>query len=164
MKQLVWFFVNKLITPHRVRHGENVRHLYECRCAPSIRENCFCHKTTKIFNWKDLCIWHIHLTKKNSSVFFPFAGECGCGCVDSSSSVVITSSGPISTTSDGSKMAHKKVATSGSHANTQAPSKRSSSGADGDYQLVQHEVLYSLSAEYEVNKEAQKSFKQHLEN
>lgn len=48
-------------------------------------------------------------------------------------------------------MAHKKVATSGSHANTQAPSKRSSSGADGDYQLVQHEVLYSLSAEYEVN-------------
>lgn len=48
-------------------------------------------------------------------------------------------------------MAHKKVATSGSHANTQAPSKRSSSGADGDYQLVQHEVLYSCSAEYEVN-------------
>lgn len=48
--------------------------------------------------------------------------------------------------------AHTKVATSGGHANTQAPSKRSSSGADGDYQLVQHEVLYSLSAEYEVSK------------
>uniref|UniRef100_A0A1A9ZU54 non-specific serine/threonine protein kinase n=1 Tax=Glossina pallidipes TaxID=7398 RepID=A0A1A9ZU54_GLOPL len=44
----------------------------------------------------------------------------------------------------------RKVATSGGHANTQPPSKRSSSGADGDYQLVQHEVLYSLSAEYEV--------------
>jgi len=27
---------------------------------------------------------------------------------------------------------------------------KASSGADGDYQLVQHEVLYSLSAEYEV--------------
>lgn len=48
------------------------------------------------------------------------------------------------------KTAHTKVATSGGHANTQPPSKRSSSGADGDYQLVQHEVLYSLSAEYEV--------------
>ncbi|XP_030239944.1 homeodomain-interacting protein kinase 2 isoform X5 [Drosophila navojoa] len=48
------------------------------------------------------------------------------------------------------KTAHAKVATSGGHANTQPPSKRSSSGADGDYQLVQHEVLYSLSAEYEV--------------
>lgn len=49
------------------------------------------------------------------------------------------------------KTAHAKVATSGGHANTQPPSKRSSSGADGDYQLVQHEVLYSLSAEYEVS-------------
>lgn len=54
--------------------------------------------------------------------------------------------GPISSL----KTAHTKVATSGGHANTQPPSKRSSSGADGDYQLVQHEVLYSLSAEYEV--------------
>lgn len=43
-----------------------------------------------------------------------------------------------------------KVANSGGHANTQAPAKRSSSGADGDYALVQHEVLYSLSAQYEV--------------
>lgn len=51
------------------------------------------------------------------------------------------------------KTAHAKVATSGGHANTQPPSKRSSSGADGDYQLVQHEVLYSLSAEYEVSTE-----------
>ncbi|CAD7006504.1 unnamed protein product [Ceratitis capitata] len=53
-------------------------------------------------------------------------------------------------TSNSLKTAHTKVATSGGHANTQPPSKRSSSGADGDYQLVQHEVLYSLSAEYEV--------------
>lgn len=44
-----------------------------------------------------------------------------------------------------------KVANSGGHANTQAPAKRSSSGADGDYALVQHEVLYSLSAQYEVS-------------
>ncbi|KAL1401297.1 hypothetical protein pipiens_006722, partial [Culex pipiens pipiens] len=52
--------------------------------------------------------------------------------------------------SNGSKTAaHSKVATGG-HANTQqTSSKRSSSGADGDYQLVQHEVLYSLSAQYE---------------
>lgn len=53
--------------------------------------------------------------------------------------------------SNSNKTAHTKVATSGGHANTQAPSKRASSGADGDYQLVQHEVLYSLSAEYEVS-------------
>lgn len=59
------------------------------------------------------------------------------------SSVAVVASNSI-------KTAHTKVATSGGHANTQPPSKRSSSGADGDYQLVQHEVLYSLSAEYEV--------------
>ncbi|XP_058126321.1 uncharacterized protein LOC131267454 isoform X2 [Anopheles coustani] len=52
--------------------------------------------------------------------------------------------------SNGSKTAHSKVATGGGHANTQTSSKRSSSGADGDYHLVQHEVLYSLSAQYEV--------------
>jgi hypothetical protein len=54
--------------------------------------------------------------------------------------------------SNGSKTAHSKVATSGGHTNTQtSSSKRSSSGADGDYQLVQHEVLYSLSSQYEVS-------------
>lgn len=81
------------------------------------------------------------------------AGECGCGCVDSGSgkSVAISTSGPISAPTTSSKTAHTKVATSGGHANTQGPSKRSSSGADGDYQLVQHEVLYSQSAEYEVS-------------
>ncbi|XP_053689436.1 homeodomain-interacting protein kinase 2 [Sabethes cyaneus] len=52
--------------------------------------------------------------------------------------------------SNGTKTAHSKIATGGGHANTQTSSKRSSSGADGDYQLVQHEVLYSLSAQYEV--------------
>ncbi|XP_037043936.1 homeodomain-interacting protein kinase 2 isoform X1 [Bradysia coprophila] len=70
--------------------------------------------------------------------------DCDCGCVDST--IVASTSGPISAPSNGSKTAHTKVVTSGG----QAPSKRSSSGADGDYQLVQHEVLYSLSAEYEV--------------
>lgn len=61
--------------------------------------------------------------------------------------------------SNGSKTAHSKVATGGGggggggagHTNTQTSSKRSSSGADGDYQLVQHEVLYSLSSQYEVS-------------
>ncbi|KAJ6641379.1 Homeodomain-interacting protein kinase 2 [Pseudolycoriella hygida] len=72
--------------------------------------------------------------------------DCDCGCVDST--IVASTSGPISAPSNGSKTAHTKVVTSGG----QAPSKRSSSGADGDYQLVQHEVLYSLSAEYEVVK------------
>lgn len=57
--------------------------------------------------------------------------------------------------SNGSKTAHSKVAngtnvgTSGN--NNQTTSKRSSSGADGDYQLVQHEVLYSQSSQYEVS-------------
>lgn len=77
-------------------------------------------------------------------------GECGCGCVDSSNTIAISSGGPNIGPSNSNKTAHTKVATSGGHANTQAPSKRASSGADGDYQLVQHEVLYSLSAEYEV--------------
>lgn len=78
-------------------------------------------------------------------------GECGCGCVDSSNTIAISSGGPAIGPSNSNKTAHTKVATSGGHANTQAPSKRASSGADGDYQLVQHEVLYSLSAEYEVS-------------
>ncbi|BFF98431.1 homeodomain-interacting protein kinase 2 [Drosophila madeirensis] len=93
--------------------------------------------------------------------------DCDCGCVDSYN----ISHGPTAVQqlqqeggshqqqqqqqqvphhSNSLKTAHTKVATSGGHANTQPPSKRSSSGADGDYQLVQHEVLYSLSAEYEV--------------
>uniref|UniRef100_A0A1B0CCC7 non-specific serine/threonine protein kinase n=2 Tax=Lutzomyia longipalpis TaxID=7200 RepID=A0A1B0CCC7_LUTLO len=75
--------------------------------------------------------------------------ECDCGCVDST--IVSSTSGPLSAApSTSSKTAHTKVANSGGHATTQAPNKRSSSGADGDYQLVQHEVLYSLSAQYEV--------------
>lgn len=64
--------------------------------------------------------------------------------------VAAASSGAMGAPSNGSKTAHSKVATGGGHANTQTSSKRSSSGADGDYQLVQHEVLYSLSAQYEV--------------
>lgn len=47
--------------------------------------------------------------------------------------------------SNGAKTAHSKVAT------TQPSSKRSSSGADGDYQLVQHEVLKTSSGDYEVS-------------
>jgi hypothetical protein len=57
--------------------------------------------------------------------------------------------------SNGSKTAHSKVANgtnAGTSGNTnQTTSKRSSSGADGDYQLVQHEVLYSQSSQYEVS-------------
>jgi hypothetical protein len=60
--------------------------------------------------------------------------------------------------SNGSKTAQSKVATSGSHANAQT-SKRTSSGADGDYQLVQHEVLYSLSCQYEVSVATDNFFK-----
>lgn len=59
--------------------------------------------------------------------------------------------------SNGSKTAHSKVAngtnagTSGNTTNQTTTSKRSSSSADGDYQLVQHEVLYSQSSQYEVS-------------
>lgn len=55
--------------------------------------------------------------------------------------------------SNGSKTAHSKVAngTNAGHTTNQTTSKRSSSGADGDYQLVQHEVLYSQSSQYEVS-------------
>lgn len=74
--------------------------------------------------------------------------EISVGVISSSTNVA---SSVAIVPSNGIKTAHTKVATSGGHANTQPPSKRSSSGADGDYQLVQHEVLYSLSAEYEVS-------------
>jgi homeodomain interacting protein kinase len=62
--------------------------------------------------------------------------------------------------SNGSKTAHSKVANgnNGNNGNgngnahtSNQTSKRSSSGADGDYQLVQHEVLYSLNSQYEVS-------------
>ncbi|XP_075161148.1 homeodomain interacting protein kinase isoform X5 [Haematobia irritans] len=72
--------------------------------------------------------------------------EISVGVISSSTNVAASTA----VASNSLKTAHTKVATSGGHANTQPPSKRSSSGADGDYQLVQHEVLYSLSAEYEV--------------
>ncbi|XP_037909201.1 homeodomain-interacting protein kinase 2 isoform X4 [Hermetia illucens] len=73
--------------------------------------------------------------------------DCDCGCVDTN---ISTTAPSAASSSNSSKTAHTKVATSGGHANAQPPSKRSSSGADGDYQLVQHEVLYSSLAEYEV--------------
>uniref|UniRef100_A0A182WJH0 Uncharacterized protein n=1 Tax=Anopheles minimus TaxID=112268 RepID=A0A182WJH0_9DIPT len=92
-------------------------------------------------------------------------GVCGCGeCATSGGAVpsgsggggggggTVATSGAMGAPSNGSKTAHSKVATGGGHANTQTSSKRSSSGADGDYQLVQHEVLYSLSAQYEHQK------------
>lgn len=56
--------------------------------------------------------------------------------------------------SNGSKTSHSKIANGSNHTTnvtSQASSKRSSSGADGDYQLVQHEVLFSLSSQYEVS-------------
>jgi hypothetical protein len=58
--------------------------------------------------------------------------------------------------SNGSKTAHSKVANgtnagASNNTNQTTTSKRSSSGADGDYQLVQHEVLYSQSSQYEVS-------------
>lgn len=90
---------------------------------------------------------HDKITNFSFSLLF-LPGECGCGCSDVS--LVASEAGPLNAPTNGSKTAHTKVATSGGHANTQAPSKRSSSGADGDYHLVQHEVLYSLLAEYEV--------------
>lgn len=81
------------------------------------------------------------------------ASEAAIGdCEDHQQHIISNTSGTANSgPSNGCTTAHTKVATSGGHANTQAPSKRSSSGADGDYQLVQHEVLYSLSAEYEVS-------------
>lgn len=84
-----------------------------------------------------------------------FLGECKCGCVDSgsnSSNVGNSGTGPVSGPQENSKTALTKVSTGGGHGNTQPPNKRSSSGADGDYQLVQHEVLYSgANQQYEVS-------------
>uniref|UniRef100_A0A182PRC7 Uncharacterized protein n=1 Tax=Anopheles epiroticus TaxID=199890 RepID=A0A182PRC7_9DIPT len=100
-----------------------------------------------------------------SQATFSTEGVCGCGeCATSSGGgggggvipsgsgggSTVATSGAMGAPSNGSKTAHSKVATGGGHANTQTSSKRSSSGADGDYQLVQHEVLYSLSAQYET--------------
>lgn len=87
-------------------------------------------------------------------VFSLIAADCECGCVESST-IVSTVTGPppvsVAAPTNANKTA-TKVANSGGHANnTQAPAKRSSSGADGDYALVQHEVLFSLSAQYEVS-------------
>lgn len=94
------------------------------------------------------CVFPIFVLHSNAVYI---GGECGCGCIEGKSTVAQISGGPvIAGPSHANKTAHTKVAASGGHANQQAPSKRASSGADGDYQLVQHEVLYSLSAEYEV--------------
>lgn len=82
-----------------------------------------------------------------------FSAECQCGCVDNSNADHIKNctTGTNSESGEGSKTAHTKVATVGGHGTTQAPNKRSSSGAEGDYQLVQHEVLFSTGSQYEVS-------------
>lgn len=89
----------------------------------------------------------------NNFFFFLFPAECQCGCVDNSNSDHIKNctTGTNSESGEGSKTAHSKVATGGGHGTTQAPNKRSSSGAEGDYQLVQHEVLFSTGSQYEVS-------------
>lgn len=93
------------------------------------------------------------LVSVSISVSFVAAADCECGCVESTIVSTVTGPPPVSVAapSNANKTA-TKVANSGGHANTQAPAKRSSSGADGDYALVQHEVLYSLSAQYEVSR------------
>uniref|UniRef100_A0A1Y1N470 non-specific serine/threonine protein kinase n=1 Tax=Photinus pyralis TaxID=7054 RepID=A0A1Y1N470_PHOPY len=62
---------------------------------------------------------------------------------DSGETLINTSTGNETTTT-----AHSKV-TAAPGANPQ-PQGGSGSGADGDYQLVQHEVLYSMTNQYEV--------------
>lgn len=47
--------------------------------------------------------------------------------------------------------AHTTAANTTSHSKAAAgPVPQGSSSADGDYQLVQHEVLYSMTTQYEV--------------
>lgn len=85
-------------------------------------------------------------------MFSLIAADCECGCVESSTIVSTVTGPPMSAAPTNTNKTATKVANSGGHANnTQAPAKRSSSGADGDYALVQHEVLFSLSAQYEVS-------------
>lgn len=93
--------------------------------------------------------------------FFSFFSETFQTIISTTST--LTSSQELQTSnmgapSNGSKTAHSKVAngtnaaTSGNTTNQMTTtSKRSSSSADGDYQLVQHEVLYSQSSQYEVS-------------
>jgi len=57
-------------------------------------------------------------------------------------------SGDTDTTTTG---AHTTAAITTSHNKAAAgPAPQGSSSADGDYQLVQHEVLYSMTTQYEV--------------
>jgi hypothetical protein len=57
-------------------------------------------------------------------------------------------SGGTDTTTTG---AHATAANTTSHSKAAAgPAPQGSSSADGDYQLVQHEVLYSMTTQYEV--------------
>lgn len=107
-----------------------------------------------------------------NSLIYSISADCDCGCVDSRTIISTTSTltnsqqqqlkqQTMGAPSNGSKTAHSKVANGnngnngngggGTHNTNQTSSKRSSSGADGDYQLVQHEVLYSSLSQYEVS-------------
>ncbi|CAH1970597.1 unnamed protein product [Acanthoscelides obtectus] len=66
----------------------------------------------------------------------------GNSCGDAAESKTFSPSENITTT------AHSKVAAAPGATNPQP--QGSGSGADGDYQLVQHEVLYSMTNQYEV--------------
>ncbi|CAG9864718.1 unnamed protein product [Phyllotreta striolata] len=61
-------------------------------------------------------------------------------------SVIPNTDCPISTTTT----AHSKVTAAPGGTNPQPQGSAATSGADGDYQLVQHEVLYSMTNQYEV--------------
>ncbi|XP_076030762.1 homeodomain interacting protein kinase isoform X6 [Oratosquilla oratoria] len=79
-------------------------------------------------------------------------GGTGGGCsVDRGGKVVVVSSRQTHRTVSGT-VAHGKGALGGGaqHATKGAGGGGGSAAADGDYQLVQHEVLYSLTAQYEV--------------
>ncbi|CAH1174185.1 unnamed protein product [Phaedon cochleariae] len=65
----------------------------------------------------------------------------------------ITASTSAAASSTTTTTAHSKVAAAAqgaTHPQPQGKKKCSGSGADGDYQLVQHEVLYSMTNQYEV--------------
>lgn len=60
-------------------------------------------------------------------------------------------SGGTDTTTTTTTGAHTTAANTTSHSKAAAgPAPQGSSSADGDYQLVQHEVLYSMTTQYEV--------------
>ncbi|XP_060532536.1 homeodomain-interacting protein kinase 2 isoform X4 [Cylas formicarius] len=115
--------------------------------SPKGQQSVVCTSTAKLLDTYQRC------GQKRKTWSPKGNGDIGCG--DKSCPTVVTTQNCTTNfvvPSSSVTTAHSKVTAAQGATNPQPQGKKkcSGSGADGDYQLVQHEVLYSMTNQYEV--------------